>query len=274
MKIAHEAPLSIMPEVRCLTDYDYCLVHLLEDETVGQEYLDFFKKSLSMGRGVILDNSIFELGESFAPEKFLNWVNTLQPSEYIIPDVLEDFKGTKEKAEEWFNLIEIFGKEIPPSTVKIGVVQGKNLKEALDCYEYWSNNDLCNKIAISFDYSLYRELCPHLLKSYSFMYGRQAFIDILIKEGLINYNKPHHLLGVSLPQEVQYYKSCRYDFIESIDTSNPVVHGFLRQTYESYGLDHKETQPLYKIIDTEIDLGQFRDISLNIKRFKKFLEED
>ena len=31
MKIAHEAPLSIFDQVQELTDYDYALVHLFEE---------------------------------------------------------------------------------------------------------------------------------------------------------------------------------------------------------------------------------------------------
>lgn len=273
MKIAHEAPLAIMPEVRSITDYDYALVHLFEDQGIGQKYFEFFKKSLALGRGVILDNSIFELGESFNSEKFLGWIKKLNPSEYIIPDVLESFEGTREKSERWWDLVyNSCGNccEIPPSTVSIGVVQGKNLDEAIKCYEYWSENDDCNKIAISFDYSFYLDFCPHLLKVYSFMYGRQYFIDLLVKEGIINRKKPHHLLGVALPQEILHYRDKKYNFIESIDTSNPVVHGFMCQSYEEYGLDHKESKPLYKLINEEIDWTRFNIIVDNIRKFRSF----
>ena len=35
IKIAHEAPLSIMNKVQSMTDYDYALVHLFEDPDIG-----------------------------------------------------------------------------------------------------------------------------------------------------------------------------------------------------------------------------------------------
>ena len=35
MKIAHEAPLSIFDKVQAVTDYDYALVHLFEE---NEEY--------------------------------------------------------------------------------------------------------------------------------------------------------------------------------------------------------------------------------------------
>ena len=73
-KIAHEAPLSIAPLIRELTDYDYALVHLfLEPE--GEKYFNFFRESLKMGREVILDNSSYELGDSFNPKIFNKCTN-------------------------------------------------------------------------------------------------------------------------------------------------------------------------------------------------------
>ena len=66
IKIAHEAPLSIMNKVQSMTDYDYALVHLFEDPDIGGDYFEFFIDALvNKGREVILDNSVFELGLDF-----------------------------------------------------------------------------------------------------------------------------------------------------------------------------------------------------------------
>ena len=62
IKIAHEAPKSIFNEMQKFTDYDYALVHLLEED---EEYLKLFEEAILKGREVILDNSIFELEEAF-----------------------------------------------------------------------------------------------------------------------------------------------------------------------------------------------------------------
>ena len=67
IKIAHEAPKSIFNEMQNFTDYDYALVHLLEED---EEYLKLFEEAILKGREVILDNSIFELEEAFEAEKF------------------------------------------------------------------------------------------------------------------------------------------------------------------------------------------------------------
>ena len=39
MLITHEAPLDMLYTTRAYTDYDYCLVHLLDE---SQEYEEFF----------------------------------------------------------------------------------------------------------------------------------------------------------------------------------------------------------------------------------------
>ena len=72
IKIAHESPKSIFHEVQEYTDYDYALVHLLEED---DEYFTQFEASIRKGREVILDNSIFELEEAFDADKFADWVN-------------------------------------------------------------------------------------------------------------------------------------------------------------------------------------------------------
>ena len=85
--ISHESPITLLPQSLFYNDYDYALVHLFEKYP---EYYNFFRESVAIGRHVLLDNSIFELGEAFDMEKFCNWVIELEPTEYIIPDILDD----------------------------------------------------------------------------------------------------------------------------------------------------------------------------------------
>jgi len=87
MLVSHESPISMLDESRSYNDYDYALVHLFEEEP---EYYNFFKVSKTLGREVLLDNSIFELGHSFDPKKFAKYVEELEPTYYVVPDVLED----------------------------------------------------------------------------------------------------------------------------------------------------------------------------------------
>tara|TARA_R100001126_G_C4870598_1_gene172794 strand:- start:271 stop:1092 length:822 start_codon:yes stop_codon:yes gene_type:complete len=259
IKIAHESPKSIFEEVQRFTDYDYALVHLFEED---KEYLEQFKKAASKGREIILDNSIFELEEAFDAEKFKYWVDDLRPSWYIVPDVLEDAEGTINKMSDWNRkYFNVPGK-------KIGVVQGKTYNEIVDCYSYMDKVAKVDMIAISFDYSYYTKSVPHANKYVSWMLGRVKLLGDLLKDGIINKKKKHHLLGCSLPQEFAFYKHSDYDWLYSLDTSNPVVHGIKGISYKSEGLWSKESQKLFELINSDIDEDQLSIIKNNIQKFR------
>lgn len=257
IKIAHESPKSIFKEVQKYTDYDYALVHLFEEDP---EYLKQFQEAKANGREIILDNSIFELEEAFDAEKFAGWVLELQPTWYIVPDALEDAKKTCSQIATWINKY----KNLPGK--KIGVVQGKTYQQIKSCYEYMDKIAEVDMIAISFDYSYYVQSVPHPNKYVSWMMGRVKLLGDLLKDGIINENKPHHLLGCGLPQEFAFYSD--YKWIYSLDTSNPVVHGIKGVEYREDGLWSKESQKLFELINHQVE--DTNTILYNINKFKWF----
>jgi hypothetical protein len=261
IKIAHESPKTIFNKVQRYTDYDYALVHLFEED---QEYLEKFKKAVAKGREVILDNSIFELEKAFDAERFAYWIEELRPTWYIIPDALEDSEKTIKQMEDWNRVYS----NLPGK--KIGVVQGKTWNQIVHCYMYMDRQADVDMIAISFDYSYYEEEVPHPNKYVSWMLGRIKLLSELEKKGVINVNKPHHLLGCGLPQEFSFYKHSNYDWIYSLDTSNPVVHGLKGIVYKDEGLWDKESQKLFTMINADVDKKQWQDIIVNIQKFRWF----
>tara|TARA_B100002019_G_scaffold94009_1_gene81031 strand:+ start:437 stop:1264 length:828 start_codon:yes stop_codon:yes gene_type:complete len=261
IKIAHEAPIDIFEEVQRLTDYDYALVHLLEQ---NPRYRDTFERAVKKGREVILDNSIFELEEAFEADRFALWVERLKPTWYIIPDALENAEKTMEQAANWIkNYSEVPGK-------RIGVVQGKTYQEIKDCYRAMDELAKVDMIAISFDYSYYRDSVSHPNKYVSWMLGRVKLLGDLLRDNVINKDKPHHLLGCGLPQEFSFYKNANYKFLYSLDTSNPIVHGLKGITYGSDGLWSKESQKLHELIDVDIDKIDISLVLNNIQKFRWF----
>jgi nitrate reductase NapAB chaperone NapD len=258
IRIAHEAPKSIFKEVEEVTDYSYALVHLFVEDP---EYLALFKQAKEDGREIILDNSIFELEEAFDAEKFAGWVLELRPDWYIVPDALEDAKKTCSQMAEW----NMRYKDLPGK--KIGVVQGKTYEQIKSCYEYMDKIANVDMIAISFDYSYYTESFPHPNKLVSWAMGRAKLLGDLLRDGIINTNKKHHLLGCSLPQEFSLYS--QYDWIYSLDTSNPVVHGIKGIEYREDGLWSKESQKLFELINHKVKDTNI--ILYNINKFKWFV---
>ena len=283
MLISHETPISLLDTSRGYNDYDYCLVHLLPEQP---EYLKFYKDSVEMGRHVLLDNSIFELGEAYDSKEFAYWINELKPTEFIIPDVLESTEGTiesfKKFTSEYRNL---------PSR-SIGVVQGKTYKEIVECYNF-----LCKyvtKIAISFDYSFYlnewptlesfeKELgvLPEWIKGLEFnkwvrySLGRIALLNRLdVKDNYLHPSKGHHLLGCATPWEFKFYSKGRVSTaIKTIDTSNPIVAAILHKRYNPvYGLHEKWSVKLIDYIGANITREQLELAFYNTTLFRKFCQ--
>jgi hypothetical protein len=261
MLISHEVPLTLLEKSRNFNDYDYALVHLFDEIP---EYKQFFIDSIKKyNRRVILDNSLFELGTIFNSNKFAKSIIETTPTEFIIPDALEDINSTIKSCDNWLADYD----DIPG--IKIGVVQGNNRDELIECYKYMS--DRVDKISVPYYNSAYiREYDsvnnPSISSYHKLMIGRINFINYLVDYNIINKNKPHHLLGCSLPQEFKSYKKC--NFIESIDTSNPVVHGLLGIPYQEYGLNSKESIKLIELMHSPIEN---EDIVLsNIDKFRQF----
>jgi len=135
-------------------------------------------------------------------------------------------------------------------------------------------SDKADKIAISFDYSFYiNELTDSTdgNKWERYATGRKRVLEYLCKFDIINYNKPTHLLGISLPQELSYYKHvCFGSNIESFDSSNPVVHAIKRGKYPSdiKSIDYKESTKLKDLIDTPKTDKLVVDAISNIIQFR------
>lgn len=263
IKTFHEAPKAIFRQVQSMTDGDYALVNLFAEDS---EYFDMFRQAVVLGREVILDNGVFELGQAWDAAQFAEWVEKLQPTYYIVPDVLEKGEAT---VESFFN----FTREHASLPGKIiGVVQGENMHEFIKCYK--AIEPYCDKIGISFDCSWYREGINRCGKWQQLAVGRLKTLLQMADAGVINRNKPHHLLGVSLPQEMVYYSTLQKQglatWIDSVDTSNPVVHGLKRIAYARNGLQDKETQKLYTLINSKVDANQLNTIMHNIGQFRRF----
>jgi hypothetical protein len=242
-------------------DYDYCLVHLFEDH---KDYFDFYRKSVLTGREVILDNSVFELKKAFDSKKFADWVEKLLPSHFIVPDVLENYRDTTTQYEKFVKEY----RRLPGKT--IGVIQGKSYHELVSCYKYIQDVGV-DKIAISFDYSYYESLFPKLNKLEAWSKGRQQLIDHLLQDGIINQKKPHHLLGCGLATEFAYYKGMK--FIDSLDTSNPIVSGIMGLRYNGLkGLSTKPSIKLHHLIGEVLNPKQYKDVIYNVEQFRKITE--
>ena len=268
MLISHEVPIPLLEKSKEFNDYDYALLHLvLKDE----EYKNYYINAQKSGRKVLLDNSLFELGDAMAPEKLVEGINLIKPEWYVVPDALNDADTTMERFEEWKSK---WGKGLPGKT--IGVVQGQTWMDQVACYTYMSKH--ADKIAIPCILAT-----PYILgfkdkddkdkvtREEKAMYGRQAFISYLMASRLWNYDKPHHLLGCTLAREFTYplYKDPSF---ESLDTSNPVMAAFDGLEFkEGYGLDVKPKAKMDAVLYEKPEGDKLDLLLKNVENFRKLV---
>lgn len=281
-KIFHEMPLAMLingDEYR-LADGHYALVHLY-DESADSGYYEYTVRQLKAGRDVILDNSVFELGQAFSAERFAYWIEQLVKDAgyenvqkylvYIIPDVLDNFEATIDSARSFINQYSgLPGK-------RMVVVQGKTFEELLLCYRDLSYLPDIYRIGISFNCEAYNTIPEDQRNSSSYttmllhawMAGRSAFIDYLVEEYGYQLPVPLHMLGCSLPQEFKNYWN--YTCIVSVDTSNPIVHGLHKIAYTENGLHEKLPMKLVDLMHKIPTAEEMSVIEHNCKLFRRFV---
>jgi len=253
-------------------DFDYCLVHMCERDP---EYLQFYIDRAKKGRIIFLDNSVFELGESVTADFLLKYARMINPTHIVPPDVLHNGPATVASVENFIARM----KEERLEYKIIAVAQGKTEQEYFDCYSTLVNNPGVSVIAIPYDVLFYDdELIPKYGKEVlRFVEARHKLINRLIEKGLINREKHHHLLGCSDPIEfIKYRDGNRYDFIVSVDTSCPIIHGYFDMKISYlFGLRGKKKKDLLaNNLDVKLTIRQMQCILYNIEVFKYLVAQE
>jgi hypothetical protein len=128
------------------------------------------------------------------------------------------------------------------------------------------------KLAISFDYSYYLGVFPHPNKWVSYAMGRVMTLNQLLDDGVINTKKPHHLLGCAHPREFSFYNTPEFNWIESLDTSSPIVHGIKKVGYgDLFANWTKEKTKLVDLLNSVPDAEQEKSIAYNLETFRRFV---
>jgi len=257
IKVSHETPLCLLDDSEKFNDYDYCLPHLLDEEPAYEAY---FREAKKAGRYIIMDNSLHELGEAYDSARLMHWINELVPNEFVVPDVWENRDTSVVNARKWAQII------LPKGVTKVAVVQAQTIHEAATCYQTYRDLGY-EKIAFSYGASYYNDVVPHPNRDLGKALGRLSVISALYKTKVIHDNDRVHLLGCAVPQEFGWYKG--FKFIESIDTSNPVMAALEGIYYTNAGLDAK---PKANMNDYFYMLSDQVDYDILINNIYKFRE--
>ena len=262
IKVSHELPNNMLHMSKEINDYEYCLPHLLD---WSEDYKNHFIQAKKDGRYIVMDNSLHELGKAYAEDRLRHWIYVLEPNEFIVPDVWENMTSTLVNAKRWSKI------ELPEGVTKVAVIQANNFSEAVESYAILSTHHGYNKIAFSYGASWYaEEMFPHPNPLVGKMMGRILTISKMYKSGVISKSDRVHLLGCALPQEFSYYKD--FSFIESIDTSNPIIHALEDILYEDFGLLSKSSTKIDTITGIKETPELLYNINHNLIKFKKLLQ--
>ena len=260
IKVSHEVPKCLLKASLEFNDYQYCLPHLLDQDTAYRKHFYDFKKS---GGYIIMDNSLHELGEAYDHERLMFWVNELEPDEFIVPDVWMDIDATLKNAEEWIKL------KYPSNTTPVAVVQSRSFKDAEECYLALKKLGY-KKIAFSYGADWYMDKFHGIHIDKAKMMGRISAVKQMFYNGVIQKNDRVHLLGCSLPQEFGWYENCSY--IESIDTSNPIMAALEGIGYDEFGLLTKPKANMNDYFYIDIKDVNLKLVLHNVETFKKINE--
>ena len=186
-------------------------------------------------------------------------------------------------ASEQIDVIRFFDKkildnpknqiELPEGVTKVAVVQADDYGEAVECYSILKGHHGYQKIAFSYGADWYARMVPHPNPLVGKMMGRIMAIHKMWDMGIIKPTDKIHLLGCALPQEFAYYKKLMdLKIIESLDTSNPIIHGLKGIKYEHYGLKEKDSTKIDQLEEVKLTSDILYNINHNLIKFKQFLK--
>ena len=256
VKVSHETPFSLLGHSLKFNDYQYCLPHLMEQ---NEQYREHFMQCKADGIEIYLDNSLHELGYAMDDATLIKWMNILEPSTFFIPDAWEDYDTSVVNARRWSFI------SVPEATTKCAVIQAKSLHEAMLCVQAYRDLGY-KKFAFSYGASYYNELCPALNPDFGKAIGRFIAISRIYEEGMLLGSDRVHLLGTSWPAEFSLYKDL--PFIESLDTSNPVMAALDGTVYDESGVYRKPKANMNNYQDTPLEDINIHLVEYNVMKFR------
>lgn len=270
IKVSFETPIPMLEESRQYNDFDYALVHLFRHP----EYLRYYERALESGRTVYLDNSAFELGESFDPIEFFFWVQYLEkftqnPSQLVVvvPDKMHDQKASVQMARIFLQTANLASSKVR----LMFVVQGNSFAERLQCLlKYSTFIPEGSLVALNMTPTVYG---AETVEGADKENKRIEMLDKILQlqdDGLIPKFKVH-LLGCHDPFYFDYLRQSRYEsLVESLDTSCPVVSGFEQKRLVK-GKYEKSTTMFQDIVNKTVQPTSHSLILQNIQMVKNIL---
>lgn len=233
-KMAYIAPLKFTLSTRkVFSNYHLLLAqefHTLSPE-VRNDAIRFWRTCKESGHFIILDNGAYELGAAMDPNQYMEIVQLLEPSEIVLPDVLQDGKrsiaGAKIFMDTFHRELENYRNRggqlmavVQADSTKSGDINMDEIAEQLEIYERMD----IRTIGIPKHFGNKR------------VFGRVGFATQLEKlRGPRGYYKDvfdWHFLGISCVPEIT--ELAKFSWVRGLDSAVPFVYALANACMKDY----------------------------------------
>ena len=205
-------PIPLLEQFASQSSKHLCLAHLVDS---SNQYASFYRRMRERGDYVIIDNSAFELGQSYEPQKLIQLGHKCKANAIVLPDYPgQESIVTIEAAKRWIPLFKDNGFDtffVPQS--KVG-----DLSDWLRAYDFATTNPDIDIIGMSI------LGIPNALPKISRTYARVVMTQLLQNQQRFA-NKKHHYLGLNSGVNLEVPSLLNMNALWSVDSSGPVWSG-------------------------------------------------
>lgn len=230
-------PTAYLEKYASQSSMHLILAHLVDtDAAYAQFYADRHEDELK-----IMDNGAFELGQSYDPEKLIDLAIKCKADAIVLPDYPGQTQDkTIQAAIDWAPRIREAGFKtmFVPQSIK-GDAAGW-----IEAYEWATvDNELIDIVGMSI-LGIPNAL-PHIHRAYA----RVVMTAMLIDQGLFNFKKHHHYLGLNAGPKLEIPSLINMGALGSCDSSNPVWAGICGSEYSENTDSFMTTSKISKHVD-------------------------
>ncbi|MGH3940392.1 MAG: hypothetical protein ACRDTG_17505 [Pseudonocardiaceae bacterium] len=214
-------------------------------------YRAFFREEAQLGAKIIVDNGVFDLGESLCPADLLRAARAVNAEEIILPDVMHDGPGTMRASDR--AAAEL--RELSDEFRLCAVVHAADDTEWHRCYDHFVSSDYVGAIALPA--SRRKDPTEALSKN------RVAATRYLEDRGLVDPRLVYRLLGLGRSGHLELFEQRDHEWIASVDCAAPVILGSMGIRMHPHGPYEKIPTPRVDAVK-EIETARFPLIRDNI----------
>ncbi len=211
-------------------------------------YVSAYVKLREQGDWLMQDNSIFELRTSVSD--LMAYSDVIGANELVVPEVLRSSTDSIYAMNQFFDSLE---RRTYKPIIFAAVIQGKTFMELASHYRALSTDGRIHTICIAFNYE-FDAFGETEERKKQDGWNRFSIIWRLVKEGIWNSKKQHHLLGLYNPAELAMYKRVFGNVVLSSIRSNDSSSCFW---HSLYGMSfYMNCGYLFRKIEAEVDFTQ------------------